>query len=71
MIERGGKVCRDIILERKGPGLKALFGVAPLYCGVVAGLDRGGLARVFLEVLGLQRGFLTIYCLERQLGSGG
>jgi hypothetical protein len=70
VIERGGKVCRDTILERKGPGLKPLFGVAPLYCGVVAGLDRG-LARVFLEVLGLQRGFLTIYRLERQLGSGG
>ena len=42
VIPRGGQVCRDTILEPKGPGLMPLVNVAPVYNCVVAGIYRGG-----------------------------
>ena len=68
MIERGDQVCWDTILERKRPGLMPLSGVAPLYNSVIAGLYGRQLARVVLELLGLDHGFLSLFRLERQLG---
>ena len=47
--ERGGQMCRDNVLERKGPELMPLSGVAPFYDGVIACLDGGQLARVVLQ----------------------
>ena len=63
----GGQVCRDTILERKGPGLMPLSSVVPLYNGVVAHLNSGHLARVILALLGLECWFLSI--VRRSIGS--
>ena len=56
---------QDMILECNGPGLKPLSSVAPLYNDVVARLDGGQLARIHLDMLGLERGFLSLAHLER------
>ena len=68
MIERGGQVYIDTLLELKGPRLMPLSDVAPLYDSVLAGLDGGQHARVVLELLGLKRGFLSLFYIERHLG---
>ena len=68
VIGRGGQVCRDTILEHKGPRLMPLSGVAQLYNSVAAGLDSGQLARVVLELLGLMCGCLSLFRLECRLG---
>ena len=60
-------MCRDTILERKGPGSIPLYSMAPLYDSVIAGLAVGQLARVVLESLGLKRGLLSLVRIERQL----
>ena len=64
MRERGGEVCRDTILERKGPGLMPLSGVATVYDCFVAGLNGGQLATVHLELPGLKCGLLSLVCLD-------
>ena len=68
VIERGGQVWRGTVLKRKGPGLMSLSGVALLYDGVVNRLDGAQLARVFPELLSLERGFLSLVC---SVGSSG
>ena len=55
--ERGGQLCWDMILERKGPGSLPLSGVP----------DGCQLARVDLELLGLEPGFFRLIRLEGQL----
>ena len=60
-------MCRDMILERKGPGSMPLSGVALLYNGVLAHLGGGQLARVVLELLGLKPRLLSLVNLERRL----
>ena len=62
VIERGGQVCQDMVLEHKGPGLMPLSGVIPLYNSVVADLNGGQ-----LEFLCLERRFPNIFRLERWL----
>ena len=53
-------MCRATLLKRKGPGLMSLSGVALLYDGVVNRLDGAQLARVFPELISLERGFLSL-----------
>ena len=55
-------MCRDALLERKGPGSMPLSGVALLYYGFIAGLDGGQLKRVVLELLECR--FLSLVFLE-------
>ena len=65
--ERGGQLCWDTVLERKGPGSMALSGVALLYDGFVASLDGGQLARVVLLLLCLEQGIPQSCSMERWL----
>ena len=52
--EREGHVFFNTILERKGPGLMPLSGLAPLSDGFVASFHSGQLTRVVLEMIGLK-----------------
>ena len=60
-------MCRNTSLEPKGPGSMTLSDVAPFYDGVLAPLNGGKLARVVLQLLGLERGFFSLVHLERRL----
>ena len=63
VIERGGQVYQDTIMEHKGPGMRPLYGVVPLYYSVVAGLEGKQLATVVFWLLGLGCGFLRAQSL--------
>ena len=61
-------MCWDTVLEHKGPRSMPLSGAAWLYHGFVSGfngwqLEGGKLKRVVLELLGLERRFLSFVFL--------
>ena len=48
-----------------------LSGVAPLYYGFINCLDGRQLERIVLDLLSLERRFLSLVCLERVSSSAG
>ena len=56
VIERGDQVCRDTVLERKGPGLLPLSGIVHLIYGLLLVLTAGNLQGSFLSCLASNAG---------------
>ena len=56
VIERGGQVCRETVLECKEHGLMQLLGAAPFYDGVIADIAGGRLQGSSLSCLALSMG---------------
>ena len=54
--QRDDEVCRDMVLERKGPGLLPLSGIAHLIYGLLLVLTAGNLQGSFLSCLASNAG---------------